>query len=164
MKPQMSNRQSLRVPGYDYASGGAYFVTVCTKDRKCIFGTVDGTSVKLTLPGRVAEESWRWLAERYSFVRLDEWILMPNHLHAIIWLENSCSKPLGSLIGAYKTVSSKRIKELLGPMERIWQRNYHEHIIRSEKSLCALRQYILDNPCQWQLDKENPASEEFHAP
>src|SRR5271154_221619 len=101
MKPRIFYRKRLRVAGYDYASSGAYFVTICAEGRKCIFGTVDGTVVKLTLSGRVVEESWLWLAKNYSFVHLDDWILVPNHLHAIIWLEENCPKSLGGLIGAF---------------------------------------------------------------
>lgn len=156
METKFPNRRSLRVAGYDYSNGGAYFVTICSLDRKCIFGEIVDSCVKLTLPGQMAVESWQWLSERYPFVSLDEWILMPNHLHAIIWLDNGCSKPLGSLIGAYKTVSTKRINELHDLTTQIWQRNYYEHIIRGDKALLALRQYIRDNPAQWQVDKENP--------
>lgn len=143
----------MRIPKYDYTNFGAYFVTLCTRDRKCLFGKVDGTEVILTPAGQAASESWQWLSEQYSFVRLDEWVLMPNHLHAIIWLETDCPKPLGSLIGAYKTVSTKRINELES-LGQIWQRNFHEHIVRREHSLLALRQYIRDNPAKWALDEE----------
>jgi putative transposase len=156
MELMFPSRRSIRLHGHDYASSGAYFVTVCAAERKCIFATMHDTVVQLTMPGQIVEESWHWLAHRYPFVHLDEHILMPNHLHAIVWLEDGCLKPLGSLIGAFKTVSSRRIKELFGTPDQIWQRSYHEHIVRSDRSLLALRQYIHDNPAQWALDNENP--------
>lgn len=158
----VSCRRSVRLRGYNYASSGAYFVTVCAAGRKCLFGTIDGTAVRLTLCGNVVEESWRWLGERYPFIRLDEWIVMPNHLHAIIWLGSDCSKPLGSLIGAFKTVSSRGISALVGTRVQVWQRSYHEHIVRSDESLLALRQYINDNPAQWAQDCENPEVSRAH--
>ncbi len=156
MCPAFSYRRSVRLPGYNYASIGAYFVTICAADRRCLFGEMEDIAVKVTLCGHVVEESWRWLAQKYPFVHLDEWVLMPNHLHAIIWLAEGCSKPLGSLVGAFKTVSSRRIKAQEGSRTQIWQQNYYEHIIRSDKALLALRQYIRDNPVQWAQDAENP--------
>ena len=155
MELQTINRRSPRIQGYDYSSAGAYFVTICAQDRVCIFGEVDRDIVHLTPVGQIAADTWLSLGEDYPVVCLDEWVLMPNHLHAIILLEVGCPKPLGQIIGAYKSISRKRIKQNLGIEASIWQRNFHEHIIRSEKSLLGVRQYIRDNPAKWSVDKEN---------
>ncbi len=108
-----------------------------------------------------------WLKERYAYVDLDEWIVMPNHVHAIILIDNldvgavrelpAKVKPLGGLVGALKTVSSKKINQMRGtPGEMVWQRNYFEHVIRSENELERIRDYIYCNPRAWLSDPENP--------
>ena len=102
--------------------------------------------------GRVAAESWRWLASQYPYVTLDEWTVMPNHLHGILILTGRGGsrtaptvKPLGRLIGAFKTVSTRRINQLRRtPGALVWQRNFWEHIVRDEPELQRIRTYIRD--------------------
>ncbi|MDY6834070.1 MAG: transposase [Chloroflexota bacterium] len=117
--------------------------------------------------GQAAREAWEWLSEQYTYVDLDEWVMMPNHLHGIIVINEcrrdssrttpSTRKPLACLIGAFKTVSTKRINNILhAQSEVIWQRNYYERIIRSEKDLTQMREYIENNPLKWSQDKYNP--------
>ncbi len=106
-----------------------------------------------------------WLEEQYDYIEIDEWVIMPNHLHAIVIIGSSRRgdsritptkrKPLGQLIGAFKTTSTKLIHQL-GYPHFAWQRNYYEHIIRNEEELTRLREYIRMNPLKWQFDKENP--------
>jgi REP element-mobilizing transposase RayT len=79
-------RRSLRLAGWDYSSNGAYFITVCACDRQQLFGEVADGTVNLTDAGRVVADSWRWLGQQYSYVLLDEWCVMPNHLHGILVL------------------------------------------------------------------------------
>jgi REP element-mobilizing transposase RayT len=124
--------------------------------------------MRLNPIGRIVDQTWRWLAARYAHVHLDQWVVMPNHLHGIIILTpcrggsrtaptTTKRKPLGRLIGAFKTVSAKRINRTRGtPSTRLWQRNYYEHIIRNDDELDQIRQYIVDNPSRWALDHENP--------
>ncbi|MEK7747595.1 MAG: transposase [Nitrospirota bacterium] len=168
----MRHRHSIRLRGYDYTQAGAYFVTICTQDRKCLLGDIMNEEMQLNDAGRIMANTWAWLATQYAYVELDAWIVMPNHLHGIIVILNDdgrggsrtapttqpvTRKPLGQLIGAFKTVSTKRINELSGSSGiPIWQRNYYEHIIRDEKSLQQIREYIINNPLQWELDQENP--------
>ena len=121
--------------------------------------------------GQVVMEYWQWLSKQYLNATVDEWIVMPNHFHGIIVIADSACrggsrtaptnvinrKPLGRLIGAFKTVSTKRINAIRGtPGLPIWQRNYYEHIIRDDDELHCIRQYIADNPKQWDMDRENP--------
>jgi REP element-mobilizing transposase RayT len=116
------------------------------------------------------EETWLWLADQYEFVHLDEYVIMPNHLHGIIVIGDTCRgasrsaptrvakrKPLGRLVGAFKTVSTKRINEIRGTLGvPVWQRNYYERVIRNGEELNRVRQYIIDNPAHWEQDRENP--------
>jgi putative transposase len=169
-----SHRRSIRLQRYNYANPGAYFVTICTQGQKCLFGEVTNGEVRLNESGTVVTNCWQWLPSQYRHVDLDEWVVMPNHFHGIIILSDDgdvCRggsrtapteavrrKPLGGLIGAFKTVSTKEINELRGSRgSPLWQRNYYEHVIRNENELNKIREYILSNPLQWALDRENPA-------
>ena len=152
---------------------GAYFVTLVTHDRASLFGEVDNGGVLLTHMGKLVAETWLWLPTQYPSVELNEFVVMPNHLHGVIWLTGPLSgtgdsriaptnfggrKPLGRLIGAFKTVSAKRVNTALGtPGRSLWQRDYYDHVIRNERDLDRIREYIHNNPLQWELDEENPS-------
>ena len=167
--PDKHHRRSIRLKGYDYTTQGAYFVTICVYGRACMLGGVVDGDMRLNDWGHVVAESWLWLADQYPYVALDAWVIMPNHLHGIIFIrENDRSpdggsyttlkpKSLGRLIGAFKTVSTKRINEIRdNPGAIFWQRNYWEHIIRNETSLNAIRDYIQTNPSRWRDDQLHP--------
>lgn len=164
----LKHRRSLRLSGYDYSQVGAYFITICVKDRKCLLGSIRNDRMQLNSHGRIAAYSWNWLSQAYDYVELDEYVIMPNHLHGIIIITNfrggsrtaptdECKvKPLGRLIGAFKTISTKQmnlIRKITGVP--FWQRNFHEHVIRDDHSLNRIRDYILANPLRWGLDREN---------
>src|SRR5919197_5504317 len=105
--------------------------------------------------GDVVADGWQWLATHFDGIALDEWVVMPNHLHGIIACRH-CPKPLGGLIGAFKTVATKRINQVRGtPGIRIWQRNYWEHIIRDDVELDNIRFYIASNVANWDQDVLN---------
>ena len=162
--PQKHRRRSIRLKGYDYSQAGAYFVTICTQNRESLLGEIVGGEMILNAYGRVVAVCWVWLAKQYPYVELDEWVMMPNHAHGIVILSGgrggsrtAPTKSLGRLVGAFKTVSTKRINQMRHtPGAAVWQRNYYEHIIRNEDELNRLRQYILDNPVQWEMDENNP--------
>jgi len=113
--------------------------------------------------GRIATDVWRWLATQYLYVELDAWVVMPNHLHGILLIRDDLPgkrKPLGGLIGAYKTVSTKRINALRGVSgEIVWQRSFYDHILRSEADLNRVRGYIDNNPARWAEDENYSASD-----
>jgi putative transposase len=164
--PNKHHRRSIRLKGYDYTQAGAYFITIVTQDRACLFGEVVEGEMRLNPFGEIVAESWQWLAMQYDYVELDEWVIMPNHLHGTIVITDDRGgsrtaptvkrKPVGRLIGAFKTVSTKRINEHRDtPGVPVWQRNYYEHIIRNEDDLEAIRRYIACNPLRWHLDREN---------
>lgn len=162
-------RKSVRLKGYDYRRAGTYFITICTYGRAEVLGHVHDREVRLSREGQVAEEAWLWLEKRYDYVQLDEYVVMPNHLHAILNIVDSPTsrrrtaadgqkrKPLGQLVGAFKTVTTNQVNALRAASGLpLWQRNYYEHIIRTEESLGSIRSYIASNPLNWMLDPENP--------
>jgi len=134
-----------------------------TRDRALLFRDEEMRTV--------IEQCWLWLAQRYDFVELDQYVVMPNHLHGIIVIRDvdaggsrtaptrdAVRKPLGRLVGAFKTLSTNRLNDLwLTPGRTIWQRDFYERVIRHERELDAVRRYVVDNPLKWGLDPDNPA-------
>jgi putative transposase len=174
--PDIHHRRSIRLKGYDYKQAGAYFITVCTQDRACFFGNVVDGEMLSSDSGRVAQAAWSDLPGRFQNINLDEFVVMPNHIHGIILVgtqfiapTNSSQPPiantdqgpmnraptLGRIIRAYKAVTTRHIRRTANATFA-WQRNYYEHIIRNDESLNRIRQYILDNPTRWVFDRENP--------
>ena len=171
-----NQRRSIRLPNYDYAQAGEYFVTICTYNRECLFGEILGSEISLTLAGQVVLECWNNLAKHYPHVETDEFVVMPNHVHGIIVLIEQQSMnhitddvgaglkpaptkrhPLPEIIRAFKTFSSRRINEHRSSQgSPVWQRNYYERVIRDDRELDAIRQYIVENPAKWAEDSENP--------
>lgn len=139
-------------------------MTICTWRRLCLLSEVVGDRIELTPLGEAVEEAWRWLGEHFTGVTLDAWVVMPNHLHGIIVIDaetgasrRAPTKPLGQLVGAFKTVSVRKVNKLRCiPGEPLWQRNYYEHIIVGDAELGRIRDYIEENPMRWAEDSENP--------
>jgi REP element-mobilizing transposase RayT len=163
------------LPGHDYSGPGIYFVTLCVDQGVCLFGDIFEDRMVLSEFGNIADEEWRASEELRSEVELDEYVVMPNHLHGLVVfrpddsgsgrppssaataLENRPKRSLGSLIAGYKTSVTTRINRLQeSPGERVWQRNYWEHIVRTDQALDAIRSYIRDNPARWSLDRYHP--------
>ena len=155
-------RKSIRLTGYDYSQAGYYFVTICAYQRKNLFGNISDRTMQLNRYGEIVAEKYQWLSHQYIYVNLDEWIIMPNHFHGIIVIadksrDRSKRKPLGRLIGAFKTVSAKQINQIRNtPGAKVWQRNYYEHIIRNQSALNKIREYISHNPVSWENDRLHP--------
>ena len=173
--------------GFDYSSDNLYFVTICVQDRVCCFGSLgtgrdlsvldaDGfnsnvfvNKMILNVFGKIVFDRILWLAEQYKYVELHNFVVMPNHVHAIIEIvsgntggtghdlfvleghEEIKIKSLSSLIGAFKTTSSKLIHEC-GYIDFAWQRSFHDHIIRDEKAYLNISNYIDANPDKWNVD------------
>jgi putative transposase len=173
------NRRSLRVPGFDYSGYGPYFVTICTQDRKHLFGHLRGYEISLNAAGKIVLNCWYDLTARFPEVELDSFTVMPNHVHGIIMIVGaglalpsrgaassaptekppSCIKrhSLSDVVRAFKSISAIQVNRQLGRSKKpLWQRNYYEHIIRDEESLNRIREYIHYNPLKWSLDRENP--------
>jgi len=178
---QAGDRRSIRLQDFDYSQVGGYFVTTCTHDRACLFGNVVVGQMQLNEAGRIVETVWQGSGKSYDDIDLDAFVVMPNHVHGIIVIcgpvgaihespLRSDSSPksrtverrrmlLSKIIGRFKMVSAKKINVLRNtPGVEVWQRNYYEHVIRNEDSLRQIQQYIVDNPAQWDFDRENPAA------
>jgi len=118
--PNVHHRRSIRLRGYDYSQAGAYFVTICTQNRKCLFGEIVGVEMQLNDAGKILQMTWDALPNHYPHIELDECVVMPNHFHSIIILANVGAglKPaptrhgLPEIVRALKTFSSRRINEL----------------------------------------------------
>lgn len=154
-------RRKMRLPGYDYAQSGAYFVTVCTVQRQCILSAIVDANVELTQAGSVVRACWNDLPNHYPHVELDAFVIMPNHVHGILRLIDldtpDTRHALPEIVRAFKTFSSRRINEMLNqPGNRIWHHSFYDHIIRDEQDLNRIREYIQNNPLRWEDDPENP--------
>jgi REP element-mobilizing transposase RayT len=144
-------------------------VTICTKDREDLFGHITSDEMYLNQYGKIVESSWKELPKHYPTIILDEFVVVPNHVHGIIIIINDLvgarhasplqkkSNLLGNIIGSFKSAVTKKINEIRNtPGISIWQRNYYDHIIRNERSLYKIREYIRTNKERWAWDKENP--------
>jgi len=162
-------RRSIRLKGYDYACRGAYFVTACAHGKECIFDLPELRDA--------VEEAWRQIPVHFPNARPDESVVMPNHVHGIVWIVGANTvvgaqhaaplpephtlavKPgsLGAIVRSFKAAAAKRVNEIRGtPGAAVWQRNYYERVIRNEDELGSIREYIHVNPLKWELDRENP--------
>ena len=147
----------MRLAGYDYAQPGAYFVTVCTAGRACILGEIVNGTANLSAFGRIVAQAWSDLARHYAGVELDQFVVMPNHVHGVLMLSADNAHPLSQIVGSFKSFSTRRIRTAGGDVARpVWQRGFYEHVIRTESDLASIREYITNNPIQWELDEENP--------
>ena len=183
--PEIYHRRSIRLKNYDYNQSGAYFITICVQNRECLFGDIHNGNIQLNSFGNIVNQLWGQLSVHFPNVEIDAAVIMPNHFHGIIVITNSrglvskplVSKPLvskpsinyetqafyqlktqlGEIIAYFKYQTTKLInqqRDLQGT--KIWQRNYYEHIIRNQKSLEFLREYILNNSLQWEIDQLHP--------
>ena len=161
--PDRQHRRSIRFPGNDYSRLDLYFVTICTQGRECFLGDVERGEMRLAYAGRTVQSTWEALPRHYPHVRLDAFVVMPNHVHGILRLQEHdlSSAPrhaLGEIVRALKSFSARRINKRRGALGApVWQRNYYERIIRDKDELMAIRRYIADNPSKWADDPENPA-------
>jgi REP element-mobilizing transposase RayT len=172
---KVHKRKSIRLKEYDYSQQGMYFVTVCTHDHHFLFGHIEEEIMILNNAGRFANKCWLEIPEHFPHVALDEFIVMPNHIHGIINIDTINNvgvqnleplrkqnkyqqiipKSIGSMIRGFKIGVTKWFRKNTN-VYNVWQRNYYEHIIRNEKELNKIRGYIINNQWKWQLDKENP--------
>ncbi len=168
--PDKHHRRSIRLQGYDYTQEGMYFVTISAHQRKCVFGDVIDSEMHLNGCGQIVQDEWIHTGAR-SNVELDIFVVMPNHTHGIIILtagdatqqdtppqKREFGKPiagsLGTIVNAFKSAVTRRINLLRDtPGAPVWQRNYHEHIIRDEKTYRYIFNYVLNNPALWEEDR-----------
>lgn len=164
-----SRRKNVRLPGFDYSQAGYYFITICTQDERCLFGEVQNGAMTLNVLGMVVQRYWQEIPKHYQNVELDAFVIMPNHMHGIIVINEGDvtknnnvgainNRPYGLLsrvVKSFKNVTTKEIKSN-GNLNFQWQKSFYDHVIRDEPSLETIREYIINNPLQWELDTENP--------
>jgi putative transposase len=152
--PEIHRRRWRRLPNRDYSAPGAYFVTLCTRLQSEAFGELNGGAVVLSIAGKIVVDSWLNLATRYSHVAIDEWRIMPGHFHGVLIFSgragpgpSSPAKPLGGVIGAFKTESTNRINRARGTQGgSVWQRDFWDHVVRDDADLIRIREYIRHHP------------------
>ena len=176
--PDIHHRRSIRLTGYDYASTGAYFVTICTHNRECLFGEITDGAMCTNSLGQIVSSEWLLTDALRREITLDAYVVMPNHFHAIVVTTaptgRSSGHPasggahsraplqrrprsLASLMAGFKASVTTRINAVReSPGTPVWQRNYYEHVIRSETDLVRLREYIAANPARWPEDENHP--------
>lgn len=171
----LPQRHSIRLRNYDYTQCGAFFITICTHNRKLLYGEVIAGAMKCNALGEIAKYCWEQIPIHFPLVALDEFVVMPNHIHGIIFINskphcvgaqhaapaavfcNITGESLGAIVRSYKSAVTKFINKIHGVIGvPIWQRNYYEHVIRNENEMNGIREYIVNNPLQWSFDKENP--------
>ncbi len=178
------HRRSIRLKSFDYTTVGAYYVTICTCRRECLFGDVIDGQMVLSGMGQIAQRCWEAVPEHFLQAALDNFIVMPNHMHGIILLTEprtpqddvgaqhavplptvprqrhfgeAIPSSISTLVRSYKSAVTKHINELRANHNAaIWQRNYYEHIIRDERDLTRVREYISHNAMKWEEDENHP--------
>ena len=140
-------RKSPRIPYYDYSTANFYFITICTSNHKCFFGTVS----QLSKIGKIAEEHIKKIQEHYHNVHVEKYVVMPNHIHMILNLSCSGENNVEQVIAQYKSGVTREARKLK-PDLVLWQRSFHDHIIRNQKGFEKIWLYIEGNPQCWEKD------------
>jgi putative transposase len=164
-------RKTTRLLDYDYTQAGVYFFTVCVKEWKRVLGEVVGEDVVLTKEGEIVQAAWNELPEHYEDIKLDAYVVMPNHVHGIVWIIEAKETRVGEglrpsptkktkrhglpeIVRAFKSFSARKINELRCTQgQPFWQRSFYDHIIRDDEDLYNHRKYIQENPLKWSLDE-----------
>lgn len=147
MNGNLPIRKKIRLKKYDYSKKGMYFVTICIKNRIEILGNIDNNKIKLTKEGIIVQNYIEYIEKIFKSVIIDDYIIMPNHIHIIISIINNNEVTLSRIIRQYKEIVTKKIRY------SIWQKSYYEHIIRDEKEYYKIKKYIQNNVLNWKQDK-----------
>ena len=158
----LPKRKSTRLKGYDYSANGAYFITICTHNRKCILSEIVGDGVLdvpqnvLTKCGEISDKYINQLNEFYDYISVEKYIIMPNHIHFILSVDNEndgtsrTPSPTSSVVSSFISTFKRFCNKEYG--ENIWQRSFHDHIIRSETDYKEIWEYIDTNVMKWEND------------
>ena len=139
-------RKQIRLDGYDYATDGYYYVTICTAEKACMLGWIDAeSSMRLSETGTAVLSALRRLPDMFPGAAVPAYVIMPNHLHLILRLTDS-EKSLSQIINCLKGLVSKQAQR------PIWQKSFYDHIIRNEADYCRIAAYIEENPRRWVHD------------
>lgn len=167
--------KSTRLPHWDYRNEAAYYITICTQDYRPLFGTINQGLMSLSSIGKIADRHWLAIPQHFDHVKLDAYIIMPNHIHGIVILDYPVetrhvtslsigrttnrfgpliSGSLSKIIQAYKSSVTKKVRQAINT-NFAWQPRFYEHIIRNEKSCLNIAEYIIRNPINWKNDRNN---------
>jgi len=174
---KLFENKSLRLEEYDYNSPGAYFITICINDRKCLFGEVVNGMMNLNRLGKITGKCLIDIPNHFDNTEIPIHVVMPNHVHAIVNIygdepvgqthafdsqrhafdlqEDREHQKLPIIIGSYKSAVSKEINKIFPSLNFKWQTSFHDHIIGTERALENIYNYIINNPFNWQTDLEN---------
>lgn len=167
-------RRSIRLSHADYSAAGIYFVTICAFERRLAFGAIREQVLSQSRLGILVRDCWLAIPWHFGRVKLDQFVIMPNHLHGLlvfypsVGAQHCCAIPerrgrevkpqsLGAVVRSFKAIVTRRAHEELGWCGPVWQRNYYERIVRDSQELSDTQKYIVENPLRWELDKDNPA-------
>ena len=153
--PDIHHRRSIRLQGYDYSKSGAYFLTICTFQRQHLFGEINNGEIQLNVTGQIVSAIWQKIPQHFPNVELDQFIIMPDHLHGIIVISEQPEQAISltTIIQNFKSISTRKINKInQNSSVSIWQRNYYERIVRSYQELHRLREYISTNPENWEVN------------
>lgn len=146
-------RKSLRLHGWNYSTVGYYFITICTKNKQNIFWSFVGNGHARSPVGIIAEENLLAIPNHYPHVHIDQYVIMPNHIHALLVIDTACSEracpfpTISTVIGSYKSSVSRAAGH------PVWQKSFYDHVIRNEQDYREIWQYIENNPLKWELDR-----------
>ena len=162
--------ETARFADWDYRSGGWYFVTLCTKDKKCLLGSSVGGKIVLSPAGIIAEREIPFISQHHANIWIDTSVVMPNHVHVIIVIDglhryspdsksagHQAGASLATIVGGYKAAVT-RVSRLEGIPDFQWQPRFHDRILGSNAAVEAVRHYIRENPANWLEDPDNPKS------
>ena len=162
MNSELPKRKHPRLKEYDYSQNGAYFITICTQNRRCILSRVVGRGlapavIELTDYGKVAEQELLALEKRYPFVKVDAYAIMPNHIHILFAIENGTAgaspRPtISDIVCAYKSLTTRKCQEIRR-VDKVFQTSFYDHVIRNRSDYDDVYRYIETNPTQWELDE-----------
>ena len=161
MGKKLPQRKHPRLEQFDYSSAGAYFITICTYNRRCLLSYIVGrglapAEIRYTEYGEIAHRQLISLEERFPFVKVDQYVIMPNHIHAILLLENAVEtypRPtVSDVICAYKSLTTIECKKF-SPINKLFQASFYDHVIRGREDYEEISKYIQENPIKWKLDK-----------
>jgi REP element-mobilizing transposase RayT len=165
---ELPKRKNTRLKEFDYSESNYYFITICMKNRRNFFSNVINDESVLSKYGKIIDEVWNNLPNYYN-VELDYYVIMPDHFHGILIIDNSQKNKdakrltdLSKVIGKYKSFSIKKIREKQTGDEKFeWQKSFYDRIIRNEVELYNIRKYIRENPLRWDIEKNNPENLEM---
>lgn len=162
-------RRNLRLRNFDYSRRGGYFITICSHQKRCIFGNIQNSFVQLSAIGEIVNNNWLQIPKHTPRVEIGTFVVMPNHIHGILYIideefgieptsiprTKQKSPNIGAILGWFK-MSVTRDVRITMPGVEVWQRNYYDHILRNEVDEQRIMEYIQMNPLRWANDEENP--------